>query len=54
MDALIDLLKHNPLMAREDVARLLGMTVDEVQARIAELERDGVILGYQTVINRDK
>jgi DNA-binding Lrp family transcriptional regulator len=54
MDALIDLLKHNPLMAREDVSRLLGIPVDEVNARIAQLEKDGVILGYQTVINRDK
>ncbi len=54
MDALIDLLKHNPLMAREDVARLLGLTVEDVNARIAALERDGVIIGYQTVINREK
>ena len=54
MDALIELLRHNPLMPREDVARLLGLTVDEVNGRVAELERDGVILGYQTVINRDK
>ena len=54
MDALIDLLKHNPLIAREDAARLLGLTVNEVNARIAALERDGVIIGYQTVINREK
>jgi DNA-binding Lrp family transcriptional regulator len=54
MDALIDLLKHNPLMPREDVARLLGLSVEEVNARIAQLESDGVIIGYQTVINREK
>lgn len=54
MDALIDLLKHNPLMPREDVARLLGLSVEEVNARIDQLERDGVIIGYQTVINREK
>lgn len=54
MDALIDLLKHNPLMPRSDVARLLGLSEAEVNARIAELERDGVIIGYQTVINREK
>jgi DNA-binding Lrp family transcriptional regulator len=54
MDALIDLLKHNPLMPREDVARLLGLSVEEVKARIAQLESDGVIIGYQTVINREK
>ncbi len=54
MDALLDLLKHNPLMPREDLAKLLGLTVDEVNDRIAQLERDGVIIGYQTVINRDR
>lgn len=54
MDALIELIKHNPLMPREDVAKLLGLTVEDVNSRIAELEASGVIVGYQTVINREK
>ncbi len=54
MQSLLDLLEHNPLMPREDVARLLGLTAEEVNSRITELESDGVIVGYQTVINHDK
>ncbi len=54
MQSLLDLLEHNPMMPREDVGRLLDLSVDEVNARVAELEADGVIVGYQTVINRDK
>jgi len=33
---------------------MLGLTVEEVGERIARLEQDGVILGYRTVIHRDK
>jgi DNA-binding Lrp family transcriptional regulator len=54
MQPLIALLQHNPLMPRADLARLLDVSVEEVNARIEELERDGVIIGYQTVINREK
>ncbi len=54
MQALLDLLEHDPLMARTDVARLLGRSLEEVEELIAKLEADGVIVGYQTVINRDK
>lgn len=53
MENLIALLQHNPLMPRADLARLLAMSEEDVNARIAQLEKDGVILGYQTVINRE-
>jgi len=36
------------------MAKLLDMTTEDVEARIAALERDGVILGYQAIINREK
>lgn len=54
MERLIELLQHNPTMPRPDLAALLGLSVDEVNARIAELEADGVIIGYQTILNREK
>ena len=54
MEALIDLLQKNALTPREDIARMLDMTVDQVEAEISRLEREGVILGYQTIINREK
>jgi len=54
MDSIIDLLQQNALMPRSDMARLLNMTTQEVEEAIAKLEADGVILGYQPVINREK
>jgi DNA-binding Lrp family transcriptional regulator len=54
MEALIDLLQKNALIPREDIARLLDLTTDQVEQEISRLEREGVILGYQTIINREK
>lgn len=54
MEALIDLLQKNALTPREDIARMLDMTVEQVEAAIARLEHEGIILGYQAIINREK
>jgi len=54
MDPLIDLLQQNALMPRTDMARLLARTPEDLNATIAKLEADGVILGYQAIINREK
>lgn len=54
MEALIDLLQKNALMPRADIARMLNLTVEQVEAEIARLEHEGVILGYQAIVNREK
>lgn len=54
MDALLRILMSNPLLPREEIAKLLGMTEEEVNGKIAALEADGVILGYTAIINREK
>lgn len=54
MDAIIDLLQQNALMPRADMARLLDMELGEVESAIAKLEAEGVVLGYQAIINREK
>lgn len=54
MEALIDLLQQNALMPRADMAKLLDVDVDELNKTISQLESDGVILGYQAIINREK
>jgi DNA-binding Lrp family transcriptional regulator len=54
MEPLLRLLQRDAMMPREEMARRLGMTVDEVNARIAELEASGVVVGYQAVIDGDK
>ena len=54
MEALIDLLQQNALMPRAEMAKLLDLDVDKLNKTIAQLESDGVILGYQAIINREK
>jgi len=54
MDELLKLLQVNALESRENLARLLNLTVVEVDQRIAEYEKRGVIRGYQAVLNEDQ
>ncbi|GAT34166.1 Lrp/AsnC family transcriptional regulator [Spartobacteria bacterium LR76] len=54
MQALIDILQKNALTPREDIARMLDLSVEQVQAEIARLEKDGIILGYQAIVNHNK
>ena len=50
MDELLKLLTTNARTAPEDLAKELDLSVEEVKARIAKFERDGVILGYQAIL----
>ena len=54
MEAIIDLLQKNALMPREEMAKLIGIPSAELDSAIAKLEADGVILGYQAVVNHEK
>ncbi|HMP74324.1 MAG TPA: Lrp/AsnC family transcriptional regulator [Kiritimatiellia bacterium] len=54
MDELLKLLKQNALETPENLARMLGLTPDEIRGRIAEYEKRGVIRGYQAVVNHDQ
>lgn len=54
MDALIRLLQEDSTAPRGDLAKQLDLTVEEVDAAIRRLEADGIILGYQAVINSEK
>jgi len=54
MDPLLTLLKRDAHTPPEDLARELNLSLAEVQARIARFEEDGVILGYQAILNDDK
>lgn len=54
MDDLIRILQKNALTPREDIARQLDLSVEEVEQKIADLEKAGVILGYQAIVNREK
>ena len=54
MEPLLRLLQRDARMPREEMARRAGMSVAEVDARIAELEASGAVVGYQAVINAEK
>src|SRR3974390_986806 len=54
MDELLKLLQANALESRENIARMLGVPVAEINRRIAEYEKSGVIRGYQAILNEDQ
>jgi DNA-binding Lrp family transcriptional regulator len=54
MDPLLELLHQNANIPREDLARMLNLSVAEVNHRIDRYENDHVILGYQAVVDPEK
>jgi len=54
MDELLKILQTNALEKREDIARMLGLPPAQVDARIADYEKQGVIRGYQAILNEDQ
>ena len=54
MDELLKILATNALETRDNIARMLNVPAAEVDARIADYEKQGVIRGYQAVLNEDR
>ena len=54
MDELLKILQANATESRENIAKMLNLSVAEVGKRIAKYEKTGVIRGYQAVLNEDK
>lgn len=54
METLLRLLQQDSTVSREDLARQLNLSVEEVDTRIATLEKDGVIRGYQAIVDRER
>lgn len=54
MKNLVDLLRENARMSNEQLATLTGMTPEEVEKQIKQLEEDGIIIGYSAIINEEK
>jgi DNA-binding Lrp family transcriptional regulator len=54
MDKLLKILKDNALETPENIARMLDLPVQEVRARIAAYEKQGVIRGYQAILDEDQ
>lgn len=53
MDPLLNLLIQNARESVETLARMLDTTEEDVRGRMVELEKRGVIRGYQPILNRD-
>jgi DNA-binding Lrp family transcriptional regulator len=54
MDPLITLLRQNARTSTADLARALNIEESVVIERLAKLEADGVVLGYQAVVDAQK
>lgn len=51
MKKLLKLLEKNCTMDRDQLAAMVGMTRSEVDSTIAKLEKEGIIRGYQALID---
>jgi len=54
MKEIIEMLRENARLTAEDIAKILKKDVKEISKNIQKLEKDGVILGYKTIINEEK
>ena len=54
MDALLKLISNDARLTHAQLAAMLGITEADVAARIAQLERAGVIRGYRAVVDWHK
>ena len=54
MDPLLDLLKKNARETDAILAKELSTTAEDIRARIAAYEKEGVIRGFQAVLNTDR
>ncbi len=53
MDMLLNLLKKNARLTNVELASMLATTEEDVAARIAAYEKNGIIKGYTAIINED-
>lgn len=51
---LLELLRENARLSNAELATMLGVTEAEVAAKIAQLEDEGIIIGYSAIINEEK
>lgn len=54
MDTILPLLRKNARASNADLAKASGLSETDVAARIAKLEHDGVVLGYQAIVDPEK
>jgi DNA-binding Lrp family transcriptional regulator len=53
MDPLLQALERNPLIPKETLSKMLGMSVEDISKKVQAYEAQGVIVGYKAIINHD-
>ncbi len=53
MDPVLEILEKDARTSAEDIAKLTKLKKDEVKKRIKKYEKQGVILKYKTIINKE-
>ncbi|MBE5938174.1 MAG: Lrp/AsnC family transcriptional regulator [Lachnospiraceae bacterium] len=53
-EKILNLLYNNSRITYEDMAVMLGTTKDVIESEIADMENEGVICGYTTMVNWEK
>ncbi len=51
---ILELLQQNSRYKASDIATMLGLEIEAVEKAVAEMEKDQIICGYNTLINWDK
>lgn len=54
MDEILEILESNARISLEDLSKLTGTPIKVLQKKIKEYEKNGIILKYKTVINKEK
>lgn len=53
MNEILEILEKDARATPEEIARMLNMTPKSVRSMIKKLEKEGVILKYKTIINKE-
>ncbi len=53
MDVILELLSKDARITPQEISKLTRIKIDEVKKRIKKYEKEGLILGYKTVINKE-
>ncbi|MBR5870958.1 MAG: Lrp/AsnC family transcriptional regulator [Clostridia bacterium] len=54
MKTMLELLENDSTLTAEQLAVMIGADVEEIKSMIRKYEKDGVIVGYKTLIDWDK
>ena len=53
MDEILEILEKNARITPEEIAKMLKRNVSGVRKAIKKFEKQGVILGYKTIVNKE-